>query len=1360
MLLGTMLTWSQATQSGSISGQVTDQSGGVIPGAEVVLVDPSTQVQLRTTSNAAGRFIIINVASGNYVLKVSHEGFTSESLSNVTVTIGATVTVNAQLKVGSTKETVTVEAQTITELSTTNATIGNTIDNKTLNNLPNLGRDVQSLQVLQPAVTPTGYSGGSERDQNTYRLDGGNISDDMGGDTITYNTNMTGAGGTQESGIVSGVVPTPIESIEELKVSVAGQGIDFNNSAGSDVQMVTKRGTNQFHGALYEYYFDTALGAANSWQNDHTCVTPGTNNLLPTPLGAGGNCPISGGSVNPIVSNHRNRYGFAVGGPILKKKVLGGSTYFFMNFEYLRFPNVSAIEFTVPSALLRAGIVQAPGASGENAYNLNTTPTTVGGVTYAPAMCGVTFCDPRSIGMSSAVNTIWNKYQPLPNDPTAGDTFNTQGFISSIKQPQTTNNFVGRIDHDFGDKNRFFMSYRYYNFQSLTDNQYDIGGGLPGDTNGVPVATAPRPQKPTYWIFGLTTNLTSNLTNDLRLGYTRNYWQWLDASPLANPLLPGEGGGPEVGGESSYLVPYNINTQSTRTRFWDGQDRQVRDDLSMIKGNHLFQFGGSYQRDFDYHGRNDNGSTIDVNPTYLIQSTGISFVNAAGASVIPAGLPSGSNGTYETYYAEVLGMVSQSQVLYSRTGASLSLNPPGTPAFDQSVIPYYNVYFGDTVHIKPTLTFVYGLAWALEMPPYEINGKQIALVDASGNAISAANFLAEKKTAALQGVNYNPQIGYELVGNVGSGLKYPYNPFYGEFSPRVAMAWNPSFSDGILGKIFGQGKTVIRGGYTRIYGRLNGVDQVLIPLLGPGFLQGSACANVLSNGTCGSGVSNASSVFRFGSNGDGLVAPLIAPTATLPQPYFPGTNGFPNAGDASSLDPNFKPNRVDSFQFSIQRQLSRKVTMDLGYIGRIDKNDFQELDLNAIPTMLTLGGQSFASAYGALYTQVCTLTSPTCTGSAVSATGVVTNPQGNTVGTLTAQPFFENALGGSTSAYCKGYANCTTAVAATSGNLTFIKANNVQSLYQGLNGVSSWTPGNTLMNSQALSSSLIASTGFSNYNAAYVSVRMADWKGVTLQSNLTWSRALGTAQSYQATSSNTALNPWNMQANYGPQTYDIPIIYNLIGYYQPQFFKNQKGPLGWLAGGWTFSPLFTAQSGPAASVSGPGNNEFGESASPSSSISATADGHAVAISPYTGSNSRLIGVPTTSTCTNCPLSASGVAQLVGSVNPTGQGMFANPGAIYSEFRPCVLGVETNCGGYTGMIRSEPVWNVDVNIAKDFAILKENRLGATLLFQITNVLNHMQPSGPSLSLTSPTAFGKITSQANTPRNMEFGLRVHF
>ena len=142
-----------------------------------------------------------------------------------------------------------------------------------------------------------------------------------------------------------------------------------------------------------------------------------------------------------------------------------------------------------------------------------------------------------------------------------------------------------------------------------------------------------------------------------------------------------------------------------------------------------------------------------------------------------------------------LGIVSISQIAYTRSGSNLALNPPLTPAFDQSTIPYYNVYFSDTWHMKPTFTLTYGLGWALEMPPVEANGKQVELVDQQSSLLSRRRrtYLNARKRAALNGRVYNPEIGFRLVGNTGGGLKYPYNPFYGQFSPRVAAAWNPHF---------------------------------------------------------------------------------------------------------------------------------------------------------------------------------------------------------------------------------------------------------------------------------------------------------------------------------------------------------------------------------------------------------------------------------------------------------------------------------------------------------------------------------------------------------------------------------------
>src|SRR5471030_2925804 len=140
-------------------------------------------------------------------------------------------------------------------------------------------------------------------------------------------------------------------------------------------------------------------------------------------------------------------------------------------------------------------------------------------------------------------------------------------------------------------------------------------------------------------------------------------------------------------------------------------------------------------------------------------------------------------------------------------------------------------------------------------------------------------------------VRSNPIIGFSTIANVsGASHKYPFNPYYGGLSPRVSVAWNPKFSNGILGKVFGDGKTVIRGGYGQIYSRLNGVGLVLLPLLGVGLGQPVSCIGASSSGQClGTGGVTPATAFRIGT--DGLTAPVPPPSQTLPQPVFPGTNG-------------------------------------------------------------------------------------------------------------------------------------------------------------------------------------------------------------------------------------------------------------------------------------------------------------------------------------------------------------------------------------------------------------------------------------------------------------------------------------
>ena len=1338
-VFGATSIFGQSSTVGTVSGQVLDEQNAAVPGTEVKLRDITTNATQATVSNDAGRYIFSSVNPGTYNVTFTKQGFSTYEVNAQKVEIGMVLTLNAKLKVGTTSTTVEVTAAAGAELQTMNATVGNTLNGESLLKLPNLGRDVTSMAVLQPATTPTGFTAGSYQDANTYTLDGGNVTDDMAGNTIGYQTNYSGIGGSQGGSIPSGVIPTPIESIEEIKVSVANQTSDFTGSSGAQIQMVTKRGTNAFHGSLYMFYYDNAIGQANSWVNNHTPFTFGSTKYSNTPV--------------DLPKNHRSRFGTAIGGPLSPKDFLGKKWYFFFNFEAMRFPNaVLNSSRTVPTDTMRAGVIFVQNAAGVyTPYNLNNRAVTVDGVTYQPAACPAGSCDPRGLGISPVVSQIWNTQMPLPNNPLGGDTFNTQGFIGPLRTPQTSNNYVGRIDHDFSDRLHWYATYRDYKLVSLTSNQLDIGGVLPGGTLGQFHATAPRPQQPSYWSSGLSASITPSVTNTFVFSFNRQFWQWSDDGGPAQ--LPGLGGALEIGGESSNaLIPYNVNTQSVRQRFWDGQDKMLKDDLTMIKGNHLFGFGGSYQRNFDFHSRSDNGSGVNNQISYLSTNSGFVWASSAAAAgvtnpYIPTTVPSSQISSYETLYAEVTGMLSSTQVMYTRSGAQLNLQPLGTNAFDKSVIPSYAAYFYDTWHARPSFTVTYGLGWNLEMPPYELSGQQVALVDSNNVPIVSADYIAQRKLAAAQGQVYNPTIAYSLVHNVGTGLKYPYNPFYAEFAPRASMAWNPHFSDGILGKILGNGKTVVRGGYGRIYGRLNGVDLVLVPLLGPGLLQGVTCQNPLSNGSCaGSGVADPTSAFRIGN--DGLKAPLAAATPTLSQPFYPGVGSNPETSDPDALDPHFRPDRTDQFTLSLQRELNQHVTLEVGYIGKILRNEYMLINLDSVPYMTNLGGQTFAQAFSQMYQQLV-------------FSGV--NP-----GNVTAQPFIENALGGAGAAYCKGFSSCTAALATAygTGASSLIRETAVSDLWNAMSKTANWTLGRTMISQalpggsgQATSVGMNTSLGWGNYNSLFVSLRTSSWHGLTANSNFTYGRSLGTSQLAQYNSASTPLSIYDLQSSYGPQNFDYKFIYNFSMYYSPDVYRSQKGVIGHILGGWTISPIFTAISGGGMSVgysegSGAGTQAFGEVATGSGTGSTSEE--AVGYTPYTGAVGTHYNI------------AGGTgnniwqgAQQVGTQTSGrfGLNLFSNPAQVYGEFRPCVLGYDTSCGGYYNL-RGLPTWNLDTNFIKDIGVYKEH-VHAQLFFQITNILNHFQSSGAtSLSLTSPTSFGQIVGQANTPRNMEFGLRIQF
>jgi hypothetical protein len=529
-------------------------------------------------------------------------------------------------------------------------------------------------------------------------------------------------------------------------------------------------------------------------------------------------------------------------------------------------------------------------------------------------------------------------------------------------------------------------------------------------------------------------------------------------------------------------------------------------------------------------------------------------------------------------------------------------------------------------------------------------------------------------------------------------------------------------------------------------------------------LQPVTCSFTQSNGTCGTS-NTLANVFRIGP--DGLRAPLADPTQTLPQPFFPGVvqNGLLNAvaGDSTVLDPDYKPEKVDTWDFTIQRQLSRKLSFEAGYMGKRSRNIFQEINLDAVPYMTTLGGQSFAKAFANVWSALCAPgNAGRCSQIDIAGSGGLAA----LIASVPSQPFFEAALGGPSSAYCTGFSSCTQALLNQSNPRTFIGATRVSELWTYLNAtgtsrangtLGSWTLGKTMLSSQATAINTTTSLGFSNYHAAFFTLKMTDWHGLTSISNFTWGKALGTAQIAQYNSSNQWLDIWNPKASYGPQVFDIKFLFTSGWSYRPAFFHGKHGWQGKLLDGWSISPFLTAQSGFPIGI---GYTEggtcstacqaFGQMGNVSSSGSAFES--ALPISPFTGGHSAHTGI------VGSTVSVNGVNIGVGTNNSSQVNIFADPGKVIQGFRRCVLGIDTSCGG-VGNLRGLNRWNVDATIAKDFKFTE--RVGATFTVQFTNVFNHFQPSDPSsLTLSTPQNFGRITGAVYAARQMEIGGRIHF
>ena len=542
----------------------------------------------------------------------------------------------------------------------------------------------------------------------------------------------------------------------------------------------------------------------------------------------------------------------------------------------------------------------------------------------------------------------------------------------------------------------------------------------------------------------------------------------------------------------------------------------LRDNVSWQKGTHLVRAGGTFSRASVNFFR-DDGQVGLVKPAYLItQTSGLNIPAAyrppaCSASLTTNCLPSNQNSNWNNLYAQALGLVDQGLVVDAR-GSDLSALPLGTPLFNHVIYDTFSFYATDSWKITPTLTVNYGVNWSVEMPPTDETGKQaLSVILPNNQVLVPENYLVARQQAALAGNVYNPAVGFTPIS--ATGRKYPYDLVLDTVAPRLALAWNPQVQGGWLSRIFGNNKTVIRGGYGTLFDRLNGVQKVGNALQGFGFQQTLTCLGPSRTGQC-LGVSGVdpSSAFRAGV--DGSTVPIPPLTASATPPLVPGAASFPGANQPLAnttyqIDPQYRPGRNHQWDVTLQREMPGHALLEIGYIGRHANNIYNPLEVNGVPFMMTLNGQSYAQAFDAIATQL------------------------KAGGGVTPQPFLEAALAGSS--FCAApNASCTAGVVSRySGSFPIQRVTDV---WNGIQPAFKFGPATAATN-QVQTMFYWASAGWANYNAGFVSYRTRSYKGLTVDGNVTWAHSLDTRGLNQDFDT-AASNSYNLHYDYGTSIFD------------------------------------------------------------------------------------------------------------------------------------------------------------------------------------------------------------------------------
>jgi hypothetical protein len=793
--------------TGRIVGRVTDASGAAVPGATVTITNVATGVVQTVHSGASGDYVFEAVNPSTYTLQVTAPGFGQYTRSGIEAHIQDYLTVDVSLNIGSVSQQIAVTSQ-VPLLQKEDASVGQTIDEQQVNNMPLQSRDWTTLGLLAAGTVTTGGSSnaqfnvmGQNWTQNDFRLDG--IDDNV---EIYGGGNIQGAGGNNG---YTAFVPPP-DAIQEFKLQTGNFDAEFGHSTGGIVNAALKSGTNSLHGDLWEYVRNTVFNANDYFANQ-------TN--------------------TPRPAYHQNQFGGTVGGPVYIPKLYNGrnKTFFFFDYQGTRIVTPSASTSSVPTPLMHTS----------NFTNFQDYFTLVSG-TKADALGRIypmaTILDPATTRMvaAGAIDPVSGLPNSSGNAVYVRDPFYTNGSIAGIRDFTTRAQYLNILPQSRLDPNSVKLlglypnptpgrtSFpNYYQFASGTNNinSYDIRidenisskdilfgvfnhsnetiylpPALPGYAEGQVYGDGSE-EGPRYAIvLGYTHIFTPTLTNEFHIGFIHNI-ERLNAvygntfgipeqfGIAGVPQIPGNGGLPiiDVGNLTGMGSAGWMPTLSTVRTL------EIMDNVTKIYGAHTFKTG--FQVDNFYapliqpaYGRGAftfNGQYSDIpnaNTTY--EGVG-DMLLVPSASSVP-------NGINDLPGLEFYGLSNYAQVSDQRY--------------------YIGAYFQDDWKVSPKLTLNLGLRWDHYTPYQEIHGRQANFIETGGGAGSSGTYYMPTRGCAVptsdsfQALIAQNNIALKCTSNNATGNAQSYN-----FAPRLGFAYN------VLPRV------VVRGGYGITYGALNNI---------------------------------------------------------------------------------------------------------------------------------------------------------------------------------------------------------------------------------------------------------------------------------------------------------------------------------------------------------------------------------------------------------------------------------------------------------------------------------------------------------------------------------------------------------